>query len=110
MIDMEANHFEFLPIGVNRGSHNDGNRCVGRAVLQPGLFKYMYLSDLKVSREYRGRHIGRRLIQKSKEIAVQNGYYGLYTQGQDNNPGACLFYLNCGFFNFACFLLRPDAI
>lgn len=98
MIDMEANHFEFLPIGVNRGSHNDGNRCVGLAVLQPGLFKYMYLSDLKVSREYRGRHIGRRLMQKSKEIAVQNGYCGLYTQGQDNNPGACLFYLNCGFY------------
>ena len=81
MIDMEANHFEFLPIGVNRGSQNDGNRCVGLAVLQPGLFKYMYLYDLKVSGEYRGRHIGRRLIQKSKEIAVQNGYYGLYTQG-----------------------------
>lgn len=98
MIDMEANHFEFLPIGVNRGSHNDGNRCVGLAVLQPGLFKYMYLSDLKVSREYRRRHIGRRLIQKSKEIAVQNGYCGLYAQGQDNNPGACLFYLNCGFY------------
>ncbi len=58
----------------------------------------MYLYDLKVSREYRGRHIGRRLIQKSKEIAVQNGYYGLYTQGQGNNPGACLFYLNCGFY------------
>ena len=58
----------------------------------------MYLYDLKVSREYRGRHIGRRLMQKSKEIAVQNGYYGLYTQGQDNNPGACLFYLNCGFY------------
>lgn len=95
---MEANHFEFLPIGVNRGSHNDGDRCVGLAVLQPGLFKYMYLSDLKVSREYRGRHIGRRLMQKLKEMAVQNGYCGLYTQGQDDNPGACLFYLNCGFY------------
>ena len=98
LIDMEANHFEFLPIGVNRGSQNDGDRCVGLAVLQPGLFKYMYLSDLKVSREYRGRHIGRRLMQKSKEMAVQNGYCRLYTQGQDDNPGACLFYLNCGFY------------
>lgn len=35
---------------------------------------------------------------KSKEIAVQNGYCGLYTQGQDNNPGACLFYLHSGFY------------
>lgn len=54
MIDMEANHFEFLPIGVNRGGQNDGNRCVGLAVLQPGLFKYMYLSDLKASRDTAG--------------------------------------------------------
>lgn len=73
MIDMEANHFEFLPIGVNRGSQNDGDRCVGLAVLQPGLFKYMYLSDLKVSREYRGRHIGRRLIQMFIVIPTRKG-------------------------------------
>ena len=76
----------------------DDDTCVGLAILQPGFFKYMYLYDLKVSREYRGHHIGQRLIQKSKEIAVQNGYCGLYTQGQDNNPGACLFYLHSGFY------------
>lgn len=76
----------------------DDDTCVGLAILQPGFFKYMYLYNLKVSREYRGHHIGQRLIQKSKEIAVQNGYCGLYTQGQDNNPGACLFYLHSGFY------------
>lgn len=76
----------------------DGDRCVGLAILQPGFFKYMYLYDIKVIREYRGQHIGQLLIQRSKEIATQNGYYGLYTQGQDNNPGACLFYLNSGFY------------
>ncbi len=46
----------------------------------------MYLYDLKVNRKYRGQHIGKLLIQKANEIAVQNGYCGLYTQGQDNNP------------------------
>ncbi len=76
----------------------DGDKCVGLAILQPGFFKYMYLYDLKVCGEYRRRNIGRMLIEKAKETAAQNGYCGLYTQGQDNNPGACLFYLNAGFY------------
>lgn len=37
------------------------------------------------------------MIEKSKDVAVEHGYRGLYTQGQDNNLGACLFYLNNGF-------------
>ena len=75
-----------------------GDTCVGLAVLQPGFFKYLYLYDLKVSRKYRGQHVGTMLIQKAKETAARNGYCGLYTQGQDNNPAACLFYLNSGFY------------
>lgn len=76
----------------------DGDVCVGLAILQPGFFKYMYLYDLKVNSRYRGRHIGQLLMQRAKEVAVQQGYCGLYTQGQDNNPGACLFYLRSGFY------------
>ena len=76
----------------------DGEKCVGLAILQPGFFKYMYLYDLKVNQEYRCQHVGRALIAKAKDIAAQSGYAGLYTQGQDNNPGACLFYLNSGFY------------
>ena len=30
-------------------------------------------------------------------MASGKGYRGIYTQGQDNNLGACLFYLKCGF-------------
>lgn len=58
----------------------------------------MYLSDLKVNKKYRGQHVGQKLIAKAKEIAREKGYAGLYTQGQDNNPGACLFYLKTGFY------------
>lgn len=76
----------------------DGKKCIGLAILQPGFFKYMYLSDLKVNKKYRGQHIGQILITKAKEIAKEKGYAGLYTQGQDNNPGACLFYLHTGFY------------
>lgn len=75
----------------------DGERCIGLAILQNGFFKYMYLYDLKVDAAYRGQHVGHMLIDKAKEIAEDRGYIGIYTIGQDNNAGACLFYLGYGF-------------
>lgn len=93
----EKYDYDSMTDSVFIGAYDD-EKCVGLAILQPGFFKYMYLYDLKVKRKYRGQHIGKMLIQRAKEVAVQNGYCGLYTQGQDNNPGACLFYLNSGFY------------
>ena len=75
----------------------DGAQCVGLSVLQHAMMKYMYLYDLKVNKAYRGQRIGKRLIEMSKKIAKSRGYRGIYTQGQDDNLGACLFYLNNGF-------------
>lgn len=75
----------------------DGDQCIGLAILQHAMMRYMYLYDLKVNMDYRGRGIGKMLIEKSKEVAVNQGYRGIYTQGQDNNLGACLFYLENGF-------------
>lgn len=75
----------------------DGDECIGLAVLQHAMLKYMYLYDLKINADYRGKHIGAMLIEKSKEVALEQGYRGIYTQGQDNNLGACLFYLKNGF-------------
>ena len=37
------------------------------------------------------------VIAKLKETAARLGYFGLYTQGQDNNLAACLFYIKVGF-------------
>lgn len=75
----------------------EGDKCVGLAILQEGFFKYMYLYDLKVCRESRGTGAGKALMEKAAEVAKAKGYRGIYTQGQDNNLGACLFYLRCGF-------------
>ena len=38
------------------------------------------------------------LIEKASNIAAERGYRGIYTIGQDNNPGACLFYLASEFY------------
>lgn len=78
------------------GAYEDG-KCVGVAVLQEAMFKYMYLLDLKVNRDCRGKNIGRRLIDCAKQLAAERGYRGIYTQGQNDNLGACRFYIRCGF-------------
>ena len=57
----------------------------------------MYLYDLKVNREYRGRGVGRQLVEAAKAAAAEAGYRGIYTIGQDNNLAACLFYIRNGF-------------
>lgn len=76
----------------------DNNACIGLAIMQNGFFKYMYLYDLKVNLEYRKKGVAKLLIDKAKEIALSSGYRGIYTQGQDNNLGACLFYIKAGFY------------
>ena len=93
----ENYEYEAMSDSVFIGAY-DGEKCVGLAIIQPGFFKYMYLYDLKVNSDYRGQHVGRKLIEKVKEVAASQGYCGVYTQGQDNNSAACLFYLNSGFY------------
>ena len=73
----------------------DGDICIGLAIMQHAFFEYMY--DLKVNAEYRRRGIAKRLLDKAREIALAEKYIGIYTQGQDNNLGACLFYIQSGF-------------
>lgn len=75
----------------------DGEKCVGLAILRDEWLKYMYLYDFKVSRAYRGQGVAQALIEKAKEIGASRGFNGLYTIGQDNNLGACKFYIKAGF-------------
>lgn len=79
------------------GAYED-NVCIGLAIMQKSYLKYMYLYDLKVNSEYRQKGVAKLLMDKAKEIALTSGYRGIYTQGQDNNLGACLFYIKNGFY------------
>ncbi len=82
--------------GVAFGAYEDGV-CVGLAVCRRGFFRYDYLENLKVSRAARRKGVGKALIRVCLDEAKANGLLGIYLQAQDNNPGACLFYLHCGF-------------
>lgn len=82
--------------GIIFGAYEDG-KCIGVAIYQDYWLKYMYLYDLKVSSGARGKGVGKQLIEAGMEEAKKRGYLGLYTQAQDNNLNACMFYLKAGF-------------
>lgn len=75
----------------------EGESCVGLAILCPTFNPCLFLYDLKINSNARGKGIGRLLIEEAFKIAQKEKYAGLYTVGQDNNLNACLFYLSCGF-------------
>ena len=94
--DENYDYDEMSGNSVFLGAYEEG-RCIGLAILQQAFFRYMYLYDLKVSKAFRGRGAAGKLIEAAKALAVASGYRGIYTLGQDNNLGACLFYLKSGF-------------
>ncbi len=69
----------------------DNGNCIGLAILQDAWFKYMYLYDLKVSKDYRHKGVATALMKKAKEVCKEHHYSGIYTQSQDDNLSACLF-------------------
>ncbi|KRM90266.1 GNAT family N-acetyltransferase [Liquorilactobacillus cacaonum] len=73
------------------------NVIVGLAIFEYNWNKMLYLLDLKVCKKYRRKNVARQLLKKVETIAKKKGYHGLWTIGQNNNLGACLFYLNYGF-------------
>ena len=75
----------------------DGSACIGLAILKKQWYKYIYLHDLKVNSAYRGQHIATKMVDAAGKYAIEHGYRGIWTIGQDNNLAACLFYVHNGF-------------
>ena len=94
--DENYDYDEMSENSVFIGAYENG-ACIGLAIMQQAVFKYMCLYDLKVNKAYRGCGAAKQLIDAAKKVAVEHGYRGIYTQGQDNNLGACLFYIKSGF-------------
>ncbi len=76
----------------------DDDKLIGLLVLEDGLYKYIYLDELKVNERYRNKGIGKMLIKKAIGVAKNKDYKGIYTIVQNNNLGAFLFYIKCNFY------------
>ncbi|UKS27317.1 GNAT family N-acetyltransferase [Paenibacillus sp. HWE-109] len=73
------------------------NRVVGQVILKRNWNKYAYVEDIKVDKQYRGRGVGRKLIEQAKRWTKDGGMPGIMLETQSNNVRACKFYESCGF-------------
>ena len=59
--------------------------------------RFAYVDDLAVNPEFRGRGIGRALLERGIQWARENNYPGVMLETQDDNVPACTLYQSCGF-------------
>jgi ribosomal protein S18 acetylase RimI-like enzyme len=58
---------------------------------------YVYIDDIAVEPDHRGRGVGYALIQRAIEWAKLKGLPGIMLETQNNNVAACRLYERCGF-------------
>jgi GNAT superfamily N-acetyltransferase len=73
------------------------NALAGQIRLWKHWNNYAYIDDIAVEPEYRGRGIGRALIERTVEWAKSKELPGIMLETQDNNVAACQLYERCGF-------------
>lgn len=58
--------------------------------------KTLYIDDLCVDKDARGKGIGRKLFNYAKDYAIENGFYNVTLRVWNSNPGAMRFYESLG--------------
>jgi len=69
----------------------------GQIKIIPWWNKFAYIEELTVDTEFRGKGIGRALMQRAIEWAREANYPGVMLETQTNNVPACKLYEKCGF-------------
>ncbi|MEO8355180.1 MAG: GNAT family N-acetyltransferase [Chloroflexota bacterium] len=59
--------------------------------------QFAYVDDIVVNPEYRGRGIGRTLLERGIQWAHESNFPGVMLETQDDNVPACTLYQSCGF-------------
>lgn len=59
-------------------------------------YKTLYIDDLCVDENARGRHVGKELYEYTKNFAKENGYYNITLHAWECNPKAVGFYRHLG--------------
>jgi len=75
----------------------DNNLCIGQIKMHKNWGKYVFVDEIFVSKNARGKGVGHSLINQAIEWAKQNQLMGLMLETQDNNLWSCRFYSKCGF-------------
>lgn len=74
--------------------------CISKQVVNDSVLtdiKTLYIDDICVDEEHRGKHIGTMLYEHVRDYAKANGFYNITLNVWECNPGACKFYESLGF-------------
>lgn len=75
----------------------ENQALLGQIVLQRSWNHYVYVYDLAVAKNARGRGVGTSLLKRAEAWGKEGGLKGLYLESQDDNLLACRFYQHYGF-------------
>ena len=73
------------------------NTCIGQIRIIKDWNCFCYIENIATKKEYRGNGIGKLLLKKAEEWAKQRKLIGMSLEVQDDNLGACRFYVKQGF-------------
>ncbi|MEI2666827.1 GNAT family N-acetyltransferase [Rossellomorea sp. LJF3] len=73
------------------------NECIGQIRVVKDWNRFCYIENIATKKEYRGSGVGALLLNKAEEWAKQRELIGMSLEAQDDNLGACRFYMKQGF-------------
>lgn len=73
------------------------DKCIGQIRIVRQANKFCYIENIAVVKPMRKYGVGKLLIKKAEEWAKERGLSGLSLETQDDNVGACRFYIKQGF-------------
>jgi len=73
------------------------DEVVGQIILREDWNRYAFIEDIRTKTQFKGKGIGKALIEKAKQWSVERGLGGLALETQNNNIDACKFYEKNGF-------------
>lgn len=73
------------------------NVCIGQIRIIKDWNRFCYIENIATKKDYRGSGVGTLLLNKAEEWAKQRNLIGMSLEAQDDNLGACRFYVKQGF-------------
>lgn len=71
--------------------------CIGQIRIIKDWNRFCYIENIATKKEFRGSGVGTLLLNKAEEWANQKNLVGMSLEAQDDNLGACRFYVKQGF-------------
>lgn len=73
------------------------NDCIGQIRIVQDWNRFCYIENIATKEDFRGQGIGSLLLTKAEDWAKERNLLGISLEAQDDNLGACRFYVKQGF-------------